>query len=169
MAELLGELDELPADEKARLLQSWEGLSPEDMAMPSPKELQAHITAYKKKILVIEGIAKGGKGITPAMRKEEASARASLAMLEEVREDMMMEIVLKKLAEAGHPGVPSMGGGAGGGAGGSHMHVPGREAKTPLQLKQRGTQRRRGDDAAGAAAASSIGVAPTKQKKKKKK
>ena len=53
LQELLDELDpdgEMPQTERDDLMRKWEALTPEEMQMPTPKELQLNKDAYQRQI-----------------------------------------------------------------------------------------------------------------------
>ena len=103
LQELLDELDpdgEMPQTEREDLMRKWEALTPEEMQMPTPKELQLNKDAYQRQIDEIQQQLKSTPdvGTRKALLSRSQELRSALSLLNELQDEMMMDIVLKKAA-----------------------------------------------------------------------
>eukprot|EP00936_MAST-01D_sp_MAST-1D-sp1_P002203 g2203.t1 len=103
LQELLDELDpdgEMPQTEREDLMRKWEALTPEEMQMPTPKELQLNKDAYQRQIDEIQEQLKStpSGGTREALLSRSRELRSAMSLLNELQDEMMMDIVLKKAA-----------------------------------------------------------------------
>ena len=105
LQELLDELDpdgKMPQNERDDLMRKWETLTPEEMQMPTPKELQLNKDAYQRQLDAIQEQLTSAPNdrARQALLSQRQELRGALSLLNELQDEMMMDIVLKKVAAA---------------------------------------------------------------------
>jgi hypothetical protein len=118
---------DMSGEEKEALLSKWTKLDREQMELPSPQELKANKAAYQKQLLTVLA-QRENDGLDDeagaALDRKAAELREGLRLLDELQDEMMMDIVLKKVALAA---TKSKGGAHSHGH--SHGHSPGKKSK----------------------------------------
>eukprot|EP00937_MAST-01D_sp_MAST-1D-sp2_P001380 g1380.t1 len=104
LLELVEELDpdgKMSSAERAELVRKWQGLTPEQAELPTARELKLNREAYERQLEEVQAQLKAvgiSRGAAAALKRKETEIREGLKMLAELQDEMMMDIVLKKLA-----------------------------------------------------------------------